>query len=403
MAHPREPDPDLPDPGERRFHSASVGEIESGRVAEHHLSVTLQILAAHGADAVVACEVWATELPSGWPWAILGGLEEVLSLLEGHQVDALAVPEGSTVYPEEPVLQLAGPYPEFGHLETAILGMLGHATGVATAAARANLAAGERPVYATGVGRLHPAVVPVVERAAYIGGCAAVATSKGSELSGAEVVSPIGPELSLLLGEPDAWVAFDEIVDERIPRLVTVGTMEDERASAVAAAEALGEHLAGVRIDSSSTDPGRLAHLVREVRWELDARGRSDVRIVVTGDLDEEAIRGLVRHVDGFGVGPALARAPVVAYELDIVEVEGEPRARRRSLSGRKTLWRCEACGHRGIAPARAQHEPCPRCGGRLESLLAPRLTRGVLEEPPSDPAAIRARALKEAAEAPSP
>jgi nicotinate phosphoribosyltransferase len=403
MAYPRDPDPDVTDPGGRRVHSASASEIESGRVAEHHLTDTLRVLAEHRADAVVACEVRASDLPAGWLWALLCGLEEVLSLLEGRRVDALAVPEGSAIYPEEPVLQLAGPFAEFGPLETAILGMLGHATGVATTAARTKLAAGGRPVYATGISRLHPAIVPVVERAAYVGGCAEVATSMGSELTGAEATAAIGPELSLLLGEPDAWHAFDEIVDEHVPRLVTVGTLGDERASALAAADALGDHLAGVRVEASSGDPGRLVHLVREVRWELDARGRSDVRILVTGDVDEETIRGLVRHVDGFEVGPTLARAPVVAYGFDIVEVEGEPRARRGSLSGRKTLWRCEACGNRGIAPARAQHEPCPRCGGRLQGLLSPRLVRGVPEEQPPDPAAIRARALKEAAEAPSP
>jgi len=403
MAHPGQPRPDVPGRGDRPLHSATPHEIERGSVADRHLSHTREVLAAHRADAAVACEVRATELPPGWQWAILCGLEEALSLLEGHPVDALAVPEGSAIYPEEPVLQVAGPYPEFGFLETAVRGMLGQATGVATAAARIKLAAGGRPVYAAGVDRLHPAVVPVVERAAYVGGCAAVATTKGSEVSGAEAAAAIGPELSLLLGEPDAWHAFDEVVDDRVPRLVSVGALRDERASAVAAADALGERLTGVRIDAGTIDPGRLVHLVREVRWELDARGRSDVRILVAGDLDEEAIGTLVRHVDGFSVGPALARAPAVAFSFDIVEVEGEPRARRGSLSGPKTLWVCDSCGNRGIAPARAQHEPCPRCGGRLRGLLAPRLTRGVAEHAAEDPASIRGRALEEAAGAPSP
>jgi hypothetical protein len=83
--------------------------------------------------------------------------------------------------------------------------------------------------------------------------------------------------------------------------------------------------------------------------------------------------------------------------------VEGEPRGRRGSLSGRKTLWRCEACGNRGIAPARIQNQPCPRCDGRLRSLLVPRLAWGSRDEPVPDAQSLRARALKEAAEAPAP
>jgi nicotinate phosphoribosyltransferase len=404
MADVRDTDPSTPaEEPDSSLHASAPEDIRAGRVAAAHLDTTREILESRRADPQVACEVRLGDLPPGWPWAVLCGLEEVLMLLEGRDVEALAVPEGSVIYTEEPVLQISGPYPEFAALETAVVGMLAQPTGVATAAARLRLAAGGRPVYPLDLGALHPAVVPVMERAAYIGGCDTVATTSGAELSGTDPMRLAGPELSLILGEPDAWEAFDATVEHSVPRVVTVGIIDDERTTAVAAAEALGDHLAGVCIQAPAADPGRLVHLAREVRWELDARGRSDVRIIVSGDLDETTMPSLARHVDGFGVGRAITAAPAADFLFEMVEVEGEPRSRRGSLSGRKTLWRCEACGNRGIAPARVQHAPCPRCEGRLRSLLVPRLKWGAREDPIPQPATIRDRALKEAAEAPPP
>jgi nicotinate phosphoribosyltransferase len=404
MADVRDNDPSSPaeDPSSS-LHAASPEEIRAGEVTAAHLDTTRQILGTERADLQVACEVRLGDLPAGWPWAILCGLEEVLTLLEGRELEAWAVPEGSVIYPEEPVLQIAGGYREFVTLETAIVGMLAQPTGVATAAARLRLIAGGRPVYPLDLRTLHPAVVPVVERAAYVGGCEAVATPVGAELTGTDAVRLAGPELSLILGEPDAWEAFDGSVEKTVPRVVIVGTLDDERATAVAAARALGDHLAGVCIQAPAADPTRLIHLSREVRWELDARGRSDVRIIVSGDLDESTVPALARHVDGFGVGRAITAAPAADFVFELVEVDGEARSRRGALSGRKSLWRCEACGNRGIAPARVEHEPCPRCEGRLRGLLVPRLQWGARDDRPVEAAAIRARALKEAAEAPPP
>jgi nicotinate phosphoribosyltransferase len=395
-------DDDTPEEAARP-HSSTPDEIEQGLVAEAHLATTRDILFAHGTDPSVTAEVRIGDLPLRWPWAVLCGVEEAISLLEGREVDVTAVPEGSIVYPEEPVLQVSGRYLSFAGLETAVAGMLGQATAVATAAARLKLAVGGKPVRPIGLGRLHPAVVPVVEWAAYVGGCDEVATAVGAAITSSKGASPVGAELSLILGEPEAWEAFDEDVEDTVPRVVTAGVLEDERSTALAAVDALGDHLAGVYLEAPSESPEKLVHVAREVRWELDARGRSDVRVTVAGDLDEHTLRRLARHADGFGVGYPLVGPPAVPVSFDIVEVEGEPRARRGTLSGRKTLWRCEACGNRGIAPARAQHEPCPRCEGRLRSLLVPRLASGVRDEGAPDAAAVRARALKEAAEAPPP
>ena len=390
-------------PDDRELHAATAGELLAGRTAPAHLAATAAVLRSTGDDPDVVGEVRLRQLPDGWPWAVLCGVEEAISALEGRDVEVLAVPEGTVVYPEEPVLQVAGRYAQFGVLDTALVGMLSQATAVATIAARMRMAAGGRPVYPMGLAGLHPVVVPVVERAAYVGGCEAALSEGGAELIGTESALQAGPELSLLLGEPDAWDAFDATMAQNVPRVVPLGVLDDERSTAVAAAEHLGEYLAAVRIDAPSSDPGALLHLAREVRWELDARGRSDVRILVAGDLDEESLPSLAAHVDGFGIGGALAAASPAGFSFDIVEVDAEARSRRGALSGRKTLWRCEACGNRGISPAGVQHEPCPRCQGALRSLLVRRLRWGSADEPAPDVRSIRAHALKETAEAPHP
>lgn len=385
------------------LHAAAPEDVLGGRTAPAEVRATADVLRAVGEDPEVACEVRLDLLPPSWPWAVLCGVEEAVAMLEGREVEVLAVPEGAVVYPEEPVLQVVGRYAEIGGLSGALAGMLSQATGAATIAARMRMSAGGRPVYPMGLADVHPAIVPVIERAAYVGGCEVVLTERGAELTGADAAVHVGPDLSLLLGEPDAWEAFDGATPENVPRVITLGVLEDERSTALAAADRLGDHLAGVRIEARSGDPRDLLHLAREVRWELDARRRSDVRIVVAGDLDEGAVGALARHVDGFGIGRALAASSPARFSFEIVEVDGEARSRRGALSGRKTLWRCEACGNRGIAPASVRDEPCPRCQGILASLLVRRLRWGSPEEPAPDVGSIRARALKETAEAPHP
>ncbi|MGH2663731.1 MAG: nicotinate phosphoribosyltransferase [Actinomycetota bacterium] len=375
-------------------------EVWGGLASDAGTARTAEVLRGRDADPLVTAEIKASVLPAAWPWMLVAGTEEVLGLLTGQPVDVAGLPEGSVAYPEEPVLVITGRFLGFAEVVTPILGTMAQATGTATAAARAKLAAGDRPVYALGARRLHPAVAAVMERAAFLGGCEGVTTVRGVRALGSGAFAPIDHDLALVLGVPDAWLAFDKVVAEEVPRVATVDTILDERAGAVAAAEALGERLSAVRLDVGESIRPDLPRLLREVRWELDARGHPDVRIVVTGNLSEEDLRSLVRYADAFGVDTPLAAAPPVPFELELVEVDGRPIARRGGLSGRKTLWRCENCGNRGITPGRSEAASCPRCGGSLESLLAPMLARGGRRGPAWRPAQARARALREAAAA---
>src|SRR5207245_5069469 len=96
------------------------------------------------------------------------------------------------------------------------------ASGIATMATRCRLAARNRPVYSFGARRMHPAIAPMIERAAYVGGCDGVAAVKSAELIGLDPVGTMAHALILILGEERAWRAFDRVVDPRL-RSVAVG------------------------------------------------------------------------------------------------------------------------------------------------------------------------------------
>jgi nicotinate phosphoribosyltransferase len=328
---------------------------------------------------------------------VFAGLDELMSLLEGREVTVQSLPEGSVFYPEEPVLTVSGRYLSFGILETAILGMLCQASGVATRAARARLAAEGRPVYSFGARRMHPAIAPMIERAAYIGGCEGVSSVKSAELIGLPPVGTMAHATILILGEERAFKAFDRVVDRKIPRVALVDTFSDEKVGAVMAAQVLGDRLAAVRLDTPSSRRGDMQSILREVRWELDAMGFPNAKLFVSGGLDEQKLRPLNRYADAYGIGTAVSNAPVIDFSMDIVEVNGQARAKRGKLSGRKHLWGCDQCGARGIAPATAKLGHCPTCGNRVRSLHQQVIGQGRIERRARvSPKDVRAFALDE-------
>ncbi len=361
------------------------------------------VLKGEGENPQVVAEIRASTLPVDWGWGVFAGLEEALWLLEGRGVEVHALPEGSVFFPEEPVMVVSGPYLDFGALETALLGLLCQASGVATSAARCKLAAAGRPVYSFGARRMHPAIAPMIERAAFIGGCDGVAVVKSAELVGEEPVGTMAHSLILLLGEERAWRAFDRVIDPKVPRVALVDTFRDEKFAAVSAALAMGRSLDAVRLDTPASRRGDFVALLREVRWELDERGFGVVKIFVSGGIDEGKIVALNRYADAYGVGTAISNAPVVDFALDIVEVDGEPRAKRGKLSGRKHLWGCPECGNRGIASARAKLGHCPRCGHKVRSLLDARISHGSRRGSDPSPQVIRDSVLLQIAAAPDP
>ncbi len=369
------------------LHIASLDDIKNKSVTDIYFQRAVQVLLAKDADTVVTAEFHCSSLPKGYSFGVFCGLEEVLTVLEGLPIDVDGMPEGSVFHPREPLMSITGPYSAFGELETAVLGLMCQASGVATKAARCKLAAGERPVVSFGARRMHPALAPMIERNAYIGGCDGFAVIRTAELVGIPATGTMPHALIIIAGDlATALRWFDEVVEEDAPRIALIDTFEDEKFGALVAAEALGGRLKAVRLDTPGSRRGDMLALLREVRWELDLRGHQHVQLFVSGGLDEFEILRLNELADGYGVGTAISNAPVVNLAMDIVAVGDRPVTKRGKASGRKQLLVCPSCRKRLVVPAdrAGQHTTCD-CGGPLTPLLEPLIRQGeVVTEKPS-------------------
>ncbi len=340
--------------GGRRFNSATDEEILNAEVADSYFHRTMRVLRARGLDDTQVHAELAYKTSNPDDWFVVAGLDEVAHLLEGVEVEARAVPEGTICRPQEPVLTLSGPYGAFAEHETALLGFLCQASGVATGAARCRLAAGEKPVISFGARRMHPSITPMVERAAYLGGCDMVAVDLAVGRLGIPATGTTPHALALILGSTaEAARAFDEVMDPEVPRTIIIDTYDDEKFGALLAARAIPDSIYAVRMDTPGNRRGDFRDLMREVRWELDRNGFEHVKIFASGGIDVEYILHLNPVCDAYGVGGAIAAAPMIDYSLDIVEVGGVDRSKRGKRGGRKLLLELQD-GSRKVIPATA-------------------------------------------------
>lgn len=389
----------------KRFHVASEEEVKSGKTTDVYFERTEKILEAEGvSDREVVAEVTSGSLPQEWPWGLITGIDEVATLFEDVPVNVWSFPEGTIFKPYDPrgvrvpVVVIEGPYQKFCVLETPMLGFLCHASGVSTKSARVRKAAGDKDILAFGIRRMHPALAPMLDRAAYIGGFDGVSSLAGAEEIGKEPMGTMPHALMITIRDQvKAWVAFDENVPEEVPRIALVDTYSDEKEESLRAAEALKGSLDGVRLDTPGSRKGNFPELIREIRWELDARGYKDVNIVASGGLDEESIPPLVEAgADSFGVGTSVTNALVLDFALDIVEVEGELAAKRGKLGGRKEVWRCEECLENWVTLEGDEVSECPSCGAGTQRILEPLIENGEIVRDLPGPDEIRDRVLKQ-------
>ncbi|MDH5376239.1 MAG: nicotinate phosphoribosyltransferase [Candidatus Bathyarchaeota archaeon] len=389
----------------RLFHYASDEEIKRGETTDIYFVRTKQVIEAKGLENTpVVADVTPGKLPCGWPWGILCGIEEEAHLFENIPVDVYAMPEGSAFYHEdcrgvrEPVMRIEGPYGELCIYETPMLGLICQASGVATSAARARKVAGEKTLISFGIRRMHPALSPMIDRATYIGGFDAVSSLSGAKLLGAKPVGTMPHALIIVFGgQFEAWRAFDEIMPPDVPRVALVDTYSDEKMEAIMAAEALKERLYAVRLDTPRSRKGDFAELIREVRWELDLRGFNNVRIFVSGGLNEQNIGELSEAgADAFGVGTSVSNAPTINFAMDIVEMNGKLCAKKGKMGGRKQVWRCQKCLTDIVLPFDKPQPKCPRCGSKTEPMLKPLIKNGKIAAKLPKPSEIREYVLKQ-------
>jgi nicotinate phosphoribosyltransferase len=388
----------------RHFHIATEDDIRSGQTSDIYYLRTKRIIESKGVDKKVVAEVTVGKLPENWRWGVFCGLEEVIALYEGFQVDLYAMPEG-TIFPTKdingfrvPQMSIEGYYGSFVTVETATVGLICQASGVATAAARVKKAAKGKEVFAFGIRRMHPALAPMLDRAAYIGGFDGVSGVLGAKLIGITPSGTMPHPLILIFGDQaSAWKAFDEVIEPSVPRIALVDTLYDEKFESILAAETLRDRLSGVRLDTPGSRRGDFLDIVREVRWELDVRGFKHVKIYVSGGLDESSVRRLAEGpVDGFGVGTSVSNAPTIDFSMDIVEVEGRPLSKRGKFSGKKQAWRCERCHTWQVTPFDSEPPKCPSCGLETTPMLKKYIEKGKVVGELKPPKLIREYVLEQ-------
>jgi nicotinate phosphoribosyltransferase len=318
--------------------------IVEGRATDAYFLRTEEALEHAGRNPTVVAELTQDQFPTG-EFDCFAGLKDAANLLAGYDVDADAIPEG-TLFDGGPAMRIEGSYLEFCRLETALLGFLSHASGMATAALEARRAAPDTSLLSFGARHVHPAIGGVVDRSAMLAGLDGFSLVAAEEFMDHEASGTMPHALMICFGhgnQEEAWRAFDEAVDEDVPRIALCDTYDDETDEALRAAE-LG--FDSVRLDTTSSRRGDFRHIIKETRWKLDAEGYEDVDIFVSGGITPETIRELKDVADGFGVGSHVSNADPLDFALDIVEIEGEPAAKKGKLSGTKEVYRTPDGGH---------------------------------------------------------
>ena len=376
------------------FHTAEPQDILDGKVTDVYFERSLKILKAKKINPVVKAEFIAKALPEKWPWAIFAGLEEAVYLMKHLPVSVRAMREGTVFYPFEPVMEIEGGYQDFCVFETALLGLICQASGIATKAARFKKRAGERAVISFGARRMHPILAPMIERNAYIGGCDGVAVVKSGEMIGEDPIGTMPHALILCMGSTaEAIQAYDEVLEPRFKRVALIDTFLDEKFECLNVAQTMGKKLFAVRFDTPSSRRGNFFRILEESRWELDLRGYNSVRFYVSGGIREEDVPVLNPLVDGYGIGTSISNAPVVDYSMDIVEVDRRPLAKRGKCSGSKRVLRCPKCGMKKIVPHTRKKYNC-HCGKAFTDILIPVLDHGRELIPTAPPAKLRKTVL---------
>jgi len=371
-------------------------------------------------------ELFVRELPVNRGYLVACGLEQALEYLEGLRFtdqdiaylqglpvfsaipdgfwsylsdlrftgDVEAIPEGTPVMAEEPLLVVTAPLIEAQLVETYLLSMINFQTLIATKAARVVDAAQGRGIADFGLRRAHgPEAGFWAARASYVGGCIGTSNVEAARRLG---IRPIGTAAhSFTMAFDDEMAAFEAYVDaypdHSILLVDTYDTLDGVRRAAT-----FGNKLKGVRLDS-----GDLAELATQARRILDEAGCTEATIVASGDLNEYKIADLVERgapVDLFGVGTQLVTsydAPALGGVYKLVSIGEEPRAKhstgKATLPGKKQVVRFQdATGTYTHDLIQRSTEPVP---GGAEALLVPVMRSGGRRAPSPSLDEIRSRA----------
>ncbi len=261
--------------------------------------------------------------------------------------DVQAVPEGSPIFAEEPILQVTAPIPEAQIIETYLLSVVNFETLVASKASRVVRAAEGRSILEFGTRRAHgPEAGVRAARAAYLAGCDATSNVLAGERFGIPLAGTAAHSWTQAF--PTEAEAFEALLDT-FPETAVLLIDTYDAIEGAKLATRLGRKIPGVRLDS-----GDLLEKSFEVREILDVAGFSDTKIVASGDLNEFKIARFVAAgapIDVFGVGTEVATSrdvPALSVVYKLVEIQrGGLREVKTKFSdqkvyspGRKQVWR---------------------------------------------------------------
>ncbi len=291
-------------------------------------------------DKIVYFDVFYRDNPDDGGYAIVAGLEQIVEYIQNLRFeeediaylktkgcfseeflnalrsfrftgDIWAIPEGTVVFPGEPLMIVRAPVMEAQFIETYVLMMINHQSLIATKASRLTRAAKGRSISEFGSRRAQGADAAILgARAAYIGGCNSTACTISDEVYGVPAGGTMAHAwVQMFDTEYEAFRAYCEIYPNNATLLIdTYNVMESGLPNAIRAFKEVllpkGITRCAVRLDS-----GDVTYLTKKIRKRLDEEGLTDCKIVVSNSLDEYIIRELIRQgaeVDAFGVGERL-------------------------------------------------------------------------------------------------
>ena len=306
-------------------------------------------------DRICYFDLFFRSVPDGGGFAIAAGLEQAVEYIENLHFDEgdisylrskgvfneefleflrdfkftgdiWAVPEGTPIFPREPIMVVRAPAVQAQFVETYLLLCLNHQSLIATKSSRIVRAAQGRPVSEFGSRRAQGASGALLgARASYIAGCAGTACAMADQMYGTPATGTMAHSWVQMF--PDEYTAFKtycEIYPTSATLLVdTYNVLKSGVPTAIRVFKELGIETGGIRIDS-----GDLAYLSRKARAMLDEAGLTGIKVVASNSLDEYIIRDLITQgarIDAFGVGERLITSksqPVFGgvYKLTAIE-----------------------------------------------------------------------------------
>jgi Nicotinic acid phosphoribosyltransferase len=327
-----------------------VERLREGYYSDAYFTFSKQVLEAEDHHPHVTMQVFQKQE------AVLGGIDEAIAILklcsgrrrsDGSWEDGWsgltvrALHEGDEIVPHEPIMQIEGDYADFAHLETVYLGCMARRTLVMRNVKEVVDAARGKPILFFPARHDHWLVQTGDGWAAHVAGAIGVSTDAQASWWGGKGIGTVPHGLiAAYAGDTVAAAeAFARRFADSTNVVVLVDFENDSVRTSLEVADALGDRLWGVRLDTSGTmvdralwaemgefDPtGVNPRLVERVRSALDEAGHERVRIVASGGFDADRIRefeALRAPVDSYGVGSALLRGGN-DFTADVVRVNG--------------------------------------------------------------------------------